>query len=61
MKATVTIIESERGWGQKVDEIREFDSMDDAWEFYHGFNSQNNQKKVPDIYWFAREPQPVAT
>lgn len=62
MKATVTIIESERGWGQRIDEVRQFKSMDKAWEFYKKFNAeQPKYDYVPDNYYRALEPQPVAT
>ena len=39
----VTIIESERGWGQRVDEVKEFKSYEDAKKFQMKFNSSNNE------------------
>lgn len=56
MRFAVTIIESERGWGQKVDEIRYFDSADVAYKFVEEFNSKNNAIAVPDWYMMAQVP-----
>ena len=47
-KFKVALIESERGWGQKVDEIREFDTYDEAEKFIKEFNAENVEDKVPD-------------
>lgn len=49
----VNIIESERGWGQKVDEVREFKTYEDALAFVDDFNKDNNKDKVPDWYMYA--------
>lgn len=49
----VDIIESERGWGQRIDETKEFDSYDEAVAFIENFNSQNDQSEVPDWYMYA--------
>lgn len=52
----VLIIESEAGWGQKIDEVKEFTgptAKADAEKFVREFNSQNNKDKVPSIYWYA--------
>jgi hypothetical protein len=48
----VYIIESERGWGQKIDEVKEFDTLELAETFVTEFNSQNTDSKVPD--WYMR-------
>jgi hypothetical protein len=56
MKFQVTVIESERGWGQKIDEVREFNSADKAWKFYDEVNSRNTERTAPDIYWQAQPP-----
>lgn len=53
-KTTVYIIESERGWGQRVDEKKEFDSRKDAEDFVTEYNSYNNKEIVPDWYMYAR-------
>ena len=55
----VVVIESERGWGQKIDEIVEFDSAEKAWAYHDHINNQNNLDSAPDIYWRAEEPQRI--
>lgn len=50
----VAIIESERGWGQKIDEIKEFDTVEEAEKFCHEFNKDNTGDVVPDWYMVAR-------
>lgn len=52
----VTIIESERGWGQKVDEVKEFTSYEDAKKFQIEFNKENTATAVPDWYVSAQNP-----
>ena len=54
----VTIIESERGWGQRVDEVKEFDDYDEAKAFMDKFNSKNDKEEVPD--WYMRAEKPVS-
>ncbi len=60
-KWTVTIIESERGWGQRVDEVKEFDDYDVAKKFADDFNSENTASSAPDWYMRANEPEPKQT
>lgn len=48
----VDIIESERGWGSKVDDVKYFDTMESAKEFCKTFNARNNLDVVPD--WYMR-------
>ena len=48
----VNIIESERGWGQKIDEVKEFATMELAEAFVTEFNSRNTEHAVPD--WYMR-------
>lgn len=55
----VTIIESERGWGQRVDEVKEFDDYDEALDFVEKFNAQNDKDYVPDWYMRAEKPHPI--
>jgi len=55
----VDIIESERGWGQKVDEVKFFDSETLAKAFVTKFNSQNTSAVVPDWYMRANDPVKV--
>lgn len=50
----VEIIESERGWGSKVDEVKFFTSRDEAEAFCKNFNKDNNLDYVPDWYMVAR-------
>jgi hypothetical protein len=53
-KVRVLIIESERGWGQKVDEVKTFPSMQSAKKFCKKYNSSKNESVVPDWYMYAR-------
>lgn len=53
-KFKVALIESERGWGQKVDEVKSFDSYSEAEVFIKEFNSKNNEDVVPDWYMYAK-------
>ena len=58
VKFTFIIIESERGWGQKVDEVIEFDTEEEADKYVETHNAKNNlDRKVPDIYWRAEKRQ----
>lgn len=50
----VFIIESERGWGQRVDETIYFDTTREADEFIRDYNKDNNLPQVPDWYMYAR-------
>lgn len=58
-KWQVLIIESERGWGQRIDETRTFEDYDEAVAFVKKYNAHNNLDKVPDWYMYAKEPVPV--
>ena len=53
-KVKVEVIESERGWGQKVDEVLEFDTLEEANDYIKKFNSGNNLPVTPDWYMYAR-------
>jgi hypothetical protein len=63
---SVDIIESELGWGQRVDEVKTFDSKDygndadkayeAAAKFVKEYNSKNNLLAVPNWYMYATEP-----
>jgi hypothetical protein len=50
----VLIIESERGWGQKIDEEKEFDTLEAAEAFIKDYNKGNNLPEAPDWYMYAR-------
>ena len=52
-KFKVNVIESESGWGQKIDEVVEFDTYEEAVAYIEKTNAKNNQSKVPEIYWRA--------
>jgi hypothetical protein len=49
----VEIIESERGWGQKIDEVKYFDSEADAKFFCTNYNKDNPAGPAPDWYMQA--------
>lgn len=52
----VHIIESERGWGQRVDEIKEFPSPEEAEAFVREYNKQHNPPRAvaPNWYMYAK-------
>jgi hypothetical protein len=54
----VKIIESERGWGSKIDEIKEFETREAALAFVKEYNKPNDENwakthVVPDFYMQA--------
>jgi hypothetical protein len=50
------IIESERGWGQRVDQVMKFDTQAEAIQYRNQFNQSNNLPDVPDWYMYADGP-----
>lgn len=54
-KWRVEIIESELGWGSKVDEVKEFDTWEEANEFTRDYNTKYNppSDNTPDWYMYA--------
>lgn len=51
----VVIIESERGWGSKVDEVKYFDTKESADTFIAEYNKDENfGGPTPDWYMIAR-------
>ncbi len=60
MKFRVDIIESERGWGQKIDETKFFDDASEAFKFVEDYNAANDKPTVPDWYMYATEPVRVS-
>ena len=54
-KYRVDIIESERGWGQKVEDVKFFDTEDEADTYCKQFNKDNNLPYVPDWYMVAQK------
>lgn len=55
----LTIIESERGWGQRVDGVLTFDTYEAADKYKTEYNSKNNLPYVPDWYMYASGPVKV--
>lgn len=53
-KVKVEIIESERGWGQKLDHVKYFSTKEKADKFCKDYNKQNDKDVVPDWYMYAR-------
>jgi len=49
----VPVIESERGWGSKVDDHMVCLTIEDAKEFKEEFNAKNNESSTPDWYMYA--------
>jgi hypothetical protein len=54
----VDIIESERGWGSKVDESIYFDNQEEAVKYANDYNDKYNPplkpgEGVPDWYMYA--------
>lgn len=49
----VNIVEYERGWGSKVDEIKYFDNEVEAKQFCKEFNARNTELIAPDWYMIA--------
>lgn len=49
----VDIIESERDWGQKIDETKYFDNEPEAVAFCQAYNAQNPAGPAPDWYMQA--------
>ena len=52
----VIIMESEIGWGQRVDEVKTFTgetASQDAEDYVTKFNSKNDKDVVPDWYMYA--------
>lgn len=53
---SVNVIEleySERGWGQKIVETKEFFDYASAIKFAREFNARNTNESVPDWYMYA--------
>ena len=59
MKTRVLMIESEKGWGSKIDEVKEFDTPDEAKTFVKTYNEKHNPPgPTPDWYIKARLETP---
>lgn len=56
----IAVIESEAGWGRKVDDWMVCLTIEDANAFKIGFNSKNTSSVTPDWYMQAEgEPIPI--
>lgn len=56
----VAVIESEAGWGRKIDDWMVCLSVEDARAFIKEFNSKNTSSSTPDWYMVAEgDPQPI--
>lgn len=54
-KTSVQIIESEAGWGQRVDQTLKFDSYEEAEKYVREYNTKHNPVRnfTPDWYMYA--------
>lgn len=50
----VDVIESERGWGQRLEDVKFFDTEIEAKDYIDEFNKDNNLDYVPDWYMYAK-------
>ena len=50
---SVNLIESESGWGQKIDDTYYFPTKTDAQQYVVDFNAKNDSATVPDWYMYA--------
>ncbi len=60
-KYRVRYTEYERGWGNRPDGFRDFDSLVEAQEHQKKFNAQNTADVAPDWYMIAEDPAFVDT
>lgn len=56
----IAVIESELGWGSKIDDWMVCLSVEDAKAFEVEFNSENKKKRTPNWYMKVEgEPMPI--
>ncbi len=56
----IPVIESEAGWGRKIDDWMVCLSVEDAKAFEKEFNSKNTESSAPSWYMQVEgEPQPI--
>ena len=56
----VDMLESEAGWGSRIDEVFYYKNQEDALEFVNRYNAEyNNQKTTPSWYIMACSPVEV--
>lgn len=58
-KWRVDVIESERGWGQKIDSTKFFKTESEAVKWVKEYNAENNLPYVPNWYMYATTPLKV--
>jgi hypothetical protein len=56
VKYRVTLIESERGWGQSILYYKDFETIEEANAYMKAENAKNTAKSAPDYYIYATEP-----
>lgn len=55
----VEVIESERGWGQKVDDTYYYATKEQADAKVKSVNAENTLPSAPDVYWRANAPTTI--
>jgi predicted DNA binding protein len=56
----IAVIESEKGWGRKIDDWMVCLSVEDANLYKKEFNARNVEEQTPDWYMQVEgEPQPI--
>jgi len=55
MKTKVLMIESEAGWGRKIDEVKWFDSREEAVKFCQEYNLKHNNQPVTPSWYIKAE------
>jgi hypothetical protein len=58
-KYRVHIVESERGWGRKIEDTKYFDTAEEAEQFIKTYNAKNPplvNGRAPDWYMQAEGP-----
>ena len=56
----IAVIESEAGWGRKIDDWMVCLSIEDSKEFKNEFNAMNFEYTTPDWYMQVEgEPEPI--
>lgn len=54
MIGIVHMIESEAGWGQRLDDVKTFDTVEEAEKFCRDYNRKHNPPgPTPDWYLYA--------
>lgn len=57
----IAVIESEAGWGRKIDDWMVCLTVEDALKFKKEFNSKNTETSAPDWYMQVEgDPEPIS-